>query len=261
VHALKVAAMPVAAAFRTCLVERALPPGWTLRCFGSVGSTQDVARAADDGDRTIFLADHQTAGRGRRGRAWLAAPGSGLLLSVLFRSAGSPPTPRRYTTAVSLALADAIRELAPELEPRLKWPNDVMLGERKVAGVLAEADSSADHLRVIVGVGVNVDAERAELDAVGPTATSLRAATGRRVAREDLLVAFVRRLDGWLGRPPAEVYRAWEARLWGMGQRVRLADAEVDAEVVVLGVDAEGRLRVRLADGSERTTLAGELIL
>jgi BirA family biotin operon repressor/biotin-[acetyl-CoA-carboxylase] ligase len=252
--------MPAVRAFQADLVERTLLAGWALRYTATVGSTQDVARAAahdDADDRTIFLADYQTAGRGRHGRHWFGAPGSGLTLSILFRAPDSPATPRRYTTAVSLALSDAIGELVPAPEPRLKWPNDVMLGERKVAGVLTEADSAG----VIVGVGVNVNADAHELEQAARSATSIRLAAGRRVSREELLIAFIRRLEDWLQEPAADAYAAWERRLWGMGQRLRYADGDVDDEVVVLGVDVQGRLRLRLADGSERLALTGELIL
>jgi BirA family biotin operon repressor/biotin-[acetyl-CoA-carboxylase] ligase len=249
---------------RVDLVDRALPTGWALRYAATVGSTQNVARAAARAgarDRTIFVAESQAAGRGRQGRRWVAAPGSGLTFSILFRSEDSRPTPRRYTTAVSLALTDAIRAIVPSLEPCLKWPNDVMLDKRKVAGVLAEADSSGNALQVIVGVGVNVNADHDELSQIGPTATSLLAAAGRPVPREDLLVAFVDRLEHWLVQSTASAYVAWEAQLWGIGQRLRYADGDLNGDVVVLGVDEDGRLRVRLADGSERLTLTGELIL
>jgi len=241
-----------------------LPAGWSLRYAPVVGSTQDLARAAADAgvaDGTIFLADYQTAGRGRHGRRWLAAPGSALTLSILFRDARPEPAPRLFTTMVAVALAGAIEEMVPTLRPRIKWPNDVMLGTRKVAGVLAEAQWNGAALAIVVGLGVNVNCTAAELAGVGNSATSLLLEGGRPVHRGHLLTALVRALERARSLPAAALHAAWQARLWGRGQRLRLTDLALDEEVVVLGVDEDGALRVRLADGRLRRTVTGELIV
>lgn len=248
---------------RTSDIQVALPTGWRLRYWPTVGSTQDLARAAAAAgapDRTIFLADEQTAGRGRHGRRWLAPPGTALTLSILFRGHRSPP--HWYTMLVSMAVTDAVCQLEPMLQPRVKWPNDVMLDDRKVAGILAEAQWSDGALSaVVVGAGVNVNLHAAQLDGVGSPATSLLVAAGHLVNRGRLLQALVEWLDVWSAKPPAELHAAWERRLWGRGQQLRLADLQTDEVVVVLGVDADGALRVRAADGSERRTVTGELIV
>ena len=241
-----------------------LPPGWSAHLFERVESTQDLARAAartGAPDRSIFVADEQTAGRGRQRRHWMARPGSGLLLSILFRERSVTPLPWRYTSLASLALIEAIERLLPELRPAIKWPNDVVLGRCKVAGVLAESASDGEQLLVVVGVGVNVASSADELITVGGRATSLALAVGRPVDRGALLRLFVDRLDAWLARSLDEARAAWQARLWGRGQRLRLADPDRVQDVVVLGADADGALRVRLPDGSERRTTTGELIL
>ena len=160
----------------------ALPPGWTATYLESVPSTQDVAReaaAAGSPGRTIFVANLQTAGRGRQGRSWIAPAGAALMLSTLFRERGTELFPHRYTMAVSVALAQAIEQLAPGLKPEVKWPNDVMLGGRKVAGVLAESTWNEQDLAVIVGVGINVNTSAADLAEAAPTATSIAAESGR----------------------------------------------------------------------------------
>ncbi len=229
-----------------------LPAGWSLRYAPVVGSTQDLARAAADAgvaDGTIFLADYQTDGRGRHGRRWLAAPGSALTLSILFRDARREPVPRLFTTMVAVALAGAIEEMVPTLRPRIKWPNDVMLGTRKVAGVLAEAQWNGATLAIVVGLGVNVNCTAAELAGVGP------------VHRGQLLAALLRGLERARSLPAAALHATWQARLWGRGQRLRLTDLALDEDVVVLGVDEDGALRVRLADGRLRRTVTGELIV
>src|ERR1051326_5424969 len=116
---------------------------WYGQSFKEVASTQDLARAAAASgapDRSIFVAEYQRAGRGRQGRTWLAPPGTALLMSILFRETTSPsmPVPWRFTSLVSLSIAQAVDELLPACSPSIKWPNDLMLGDRKVAGVLAE---------------------------------------------------------------------------------------------------------------------------
>jgi BirA family transcriptional regulator, biotin operon repressor / biotin---[acetyl-CoA-carboxylase] ligase len=248
-----------------------LPVGWQVRYWPSVESTQDVARrAVAEGapTNTVFVADHQTAGRGRQARKWLASPGSALLMSVLFRESSRSPVPWRFTSLAALALCDAIGDVGAPLKPAIKWPNDVMLGNRKVAGVLAESAWDGDRLAVVVGMGTNVGTTAAELSQLGASATSLRDELGRSVDRGELLRAVVRRLEAWLRRSDGDRLSAWQARLWGRGQRLRLrgmaaegVDANQEADVIVLGADDDGALRVRLADGSERRTVSAEIIM
>jgi BirA family biotin operon repressor/biotin-[acetyl-CoA-carboxylase] ligase len=240
-----------------------LAPGWTLHYYAQVGTTQDVARElarAGAPARTLVVADYQSAGRGRQGRRWTAPPGSALTFSILFRTTAQMPPPHRYTMLASVAVCEAIERLAPGLKPRIKWPNDVMLGGRKVAGVLAEGSWVGGALCLIVGIGINVSTGADVLAATSAVATSLRAA-GAEVERGPLLIAIVERLAWWLGQPLDRLHPAWQDRLWGIGQRVQLAEAGHDIEVVVLGVADDGRLRVRDPDGSERLTLTGELVL
>jgi BirA family biotin operon repressor/biotin-[acetyl-CoA-carboxylase] ligase len=243
---------------------KALPSHWQTHYFAAVDSTQDEARAASRQGarhRSIFVADYQRTGRGRQDRAWVTPPGVALLLSVVFRDTASPPVPWRWTSLASVALAEAIEEILPGLRPAIKWPNDVLLNDRKVAGILAETSWDGQQLLTIVGVGINVTTELADLAALGGAATSLRMAAGQDVDRGRLLHAFVRQIDAWIERPATERYAAWQARLWGRGQRLRLADLGRDEEVIVLGGEPDGSLRVRMSDGTERVTTTGELVV
>jgi BirA family biotin operon repressor/biotin-[acetyl-CoA-carboxylase] ligase len=160
----------------------------------------------------------------------------------------------------SVSVCEAIEQLAPRLGPRIKWPNDVMLGERKVAGVLAEGTWVGGTLRLVVGIGINVTSSAEDLASAGSVATSLRLA-GAEVDRAELLVTVVERLTRWLAQPLDRLQAAWQSRLWGIGQQVRLAEDGHDVMVIVLGVADDGRLRVRGPDGTERLTLSGELVL
>jgi BirA family biotin operon repressor/biotin-[acetyl-CoA-carboxylase] ligase len=115
----------------------------------------------------------------------------------------------------------------------------------------------------IVGVGVNVSTPATALAeaGLGGAATSLREACAQVVDRGELLLAFVRRVDHWLTQPVSELFAVWQTRLWGRGQRLRMFDLGREEEVLVLGVGPDGSLRVRLADGTERHTVTGELIV
>ena len=242
---------------------RRLPAGWSGTYRASLASTQDEARAlakAGAPSRTLVVADFQHAGRGRQGRTWLASPGVALLVSIVLRAPG-PPRPWRSTALASVALVEAIEDVVPGLVPAIKWPNDVLLDGRKVAGILAEASFDGQEQTTIVGLGTNVATTAAELAGIGQPATSLSLAAGRPVERGRLLLALVARLDAWLERSEEALRRRWEERLWGRGQRLRLAETDGEREVVVLGVEPDGALRVRLADGRIIRTVTGELIL
>ncbi len=243
-----------------------LPAPWQGQFFEAVDSTQDEARAAAQRGaptRSLFVADYQRAGRGRGARAWLAQPGSALLVSILFREAARSPAirPWRYTRLASLALVAAIDYYLPDAATAIKWPNDVMLDDGKVAGILAETSWNGQQLDVLVGVGLNVSA--APGDDV-PGATSLQAARPAGAApldRGDVLLTFVSQLQARCDEPEADLAAAWDARLWRRGQRLRLLDGGgEEEEVVVVGGQADGALRVRGRDGRERITTTGELL-
>jgi BirA family biotin operon repressor/biotin-[acetyl-CoA-carboxylase] ligase len=164
--------------------------------------------------------------------------------------------PWRYTSVASLALVHTIDRLFPQAAPAIKWPNDVMLYDKKVAGVLAETTWDGRELQVVVGVGVNVSAPPADV----PDSTCLQAAAEARIDRGDLLLTLVSRLEDLLSQPDDAVHDQWQSRLWRRGQRLRLLDRGLEDEVVVLGANRDGSLRVRTGDGAERTTTTGELL-
>ena len=240
----------------------ALPNTWRGHFFEAVESTQEEARSAlraGAPSRAVFVADYQRAGRGRQGRQWRAPADSALLLSMVFSEpAVGSARPWRWTSLASVALVEAIDALLGT-GSTIKWPNDVMLNDRKVAGVLAETTWNGRLLNAIVGVGVNVNLEAADL-ADFPNATSLRLASGRAIDRGELLSAYVERVDHWLQRNGDDLHHAWESRLWGRGQKLRLVEVAGEEEVIVLGAAHDGALRVRLPDGSERVTTTGEIL-
>lgn len=238
-----------------------VPGGWTVHRFAEIDSTNrwllDRARAGAP-DRSVAVADHQTAGRGRLGRTWEARPGSSLLVSVLLRPAVEPGHLGRWSTAVGLALLDALAQLG--VEARLKWPNDLVVGDAKLAGVLAEADLAGGEVRaVVVGAGVNLraDAVPAELAA---TATACETVTGVAPDRDTLLVGFLAALDRHLADPATLVEHARE-RSATLGRQVRVelgGDRTLVGEAVAL-TDA-GELVVRAETGTETVVAVGDVV-
>jgi BirA family biotin operon repressor/biotin-[acetyl-CoA-carboxylase] ligase len=245
-------------------IERvALPQGWRVLHEPSVESTNDLAReAARRGwpDRSVFVADYQTRGRGRHGRAWLCPPRAGLLMSVLLRRRDAPAY--TYTMLAAVALSEAVERLLA-LEPAIKWPNDIVVDGKKVAGVLAEASDDGREQTVVVGVGVNVNLDPEELSDL-PNATALSIEAGVPIHRGELLALMLERLDSWLrgGRFQLEdgLWRAWNGRLWGKDQVVRVQEGDETVVATVVGGDRDGSLILRLGDGAVRRMVAGELL-
>lgn len=240
-----------------------LPPGWRVLHEPSVGSTNDLARvAAGRGwpDRSVFVADYQTEGRGRHGRSWRCPPRAGLLTSVLLRRRELPP--QTYTMLASVAACEAAERLL-SVEPLVKWPNDVVIRGRKTAGILAEASDDGRERVMVIGMGINVNLDEADLDGL-PNATSLALEAGYPVHRGELLVLILERLDAWLALPTdrlaAGLWAAWNERLWGRDQMVRLSDASQEIVGTVLGADPDGALVIRTTDGEQRRVIAGEIL-
>ena len=246
-----------------------------VRYFDRIDSTNNEAAFwADTGaaDFSLVAADEQTAGRGRQGRKWFTPPGAALAFSLVLKDAPPAenlPAPQfisRLTALGALAVSEALRQ-EYRLAAEIKWPNDVLLGRRKVAGVLAEAHWLGDQLSaVILGIGVNVTAQSVppEGEAVFP-AGCIEAALGAPVERWELLRAILGHLAAWRQRLGSAAFMpAWEERLAFRGEWVRLAgSAELQSaqagEALVLGLDAQGRLRVRDRQGAEFALQTGEV--
>jgi BirA family transcriptional regulator, biotin operon repressor / biotin---[acetyl-CoA-carboxylase] ligase len=150
------------------------PVDWHVTHVAQTGSTNaDLMRAAAAGapDRSVLVAGHQTAGRGRLDRTWEAPPGANLLVSVLFRSNFDPASPHSLTQAVAVAAARTAEALAGR-RPDLKWPNDLLLDEAKLGGILAQSSQTAGQMYVVVGMGLNIGwapPEAARLAGLTPT--------------------------------------------------------------------------------------------
>ncbi|HEX3512922.1 MAG TPA: biotin--[acetyl-CoA-carboxylase] ligase [Trebonia sp.] len=236
---------------------------WTaLDVVASTGSTNAdlLARAAADGgapEGQVLVAEEQTAGRGRLGRTWTSVPGAALTFSVLLRPVTVPAARRGWLPLIAgVAVASAVRSVTGAgsggaVDAVLKWPNDVLVGERKLAGILAE--QSPDGSAVVVGIGLNVatPADVLPVSPAGLPATSLLV-EGASVSRAALLLEMLRQFESWytafLADPdPARtgLLDAYRPLCVTLGQRVRV-ELPVGRFVtgVATGVDHDGRLLV-----------------
>lgn len=201
---------------------------------------------------TLVTAAEQTAGRGRQGRAWVAPPGSSILMSLVVRQGGEayPLLP----LATALAVSEACEAHAP-VECAIKWPNDVWIERRKVAGILLEGRPQEGW--AVIGVGLNVTTAKKEFpEELRETATSLVAEGAEDIDKERVLATVLARLDDWLRAKPVDVTSAWTHRDALLGEQIRWNGGEG----VAAGIDASGALLVDTDDG--RVTLdAGEVHL
>jgi BirA family transcriptional regulator, biotin operon repressor / biotin---[acetyl-CoA-carboxylase] ligase len=246
------------------IADLTLPAGYRLVAFDRLGSTNEEAKTlarAGAGAGTLVWAREQTAGRGRRGRVWVSPPGN-LYLSLVARPGGPPAAAAQLGFIAALGLGDAILELTgPALPLVYKWPNDVLVGGRKLAGILLESETAAGGPVdfVVVGIGVNITAAPENVEF---PATSLAAEGCGNISAAICLAAFVRHYDVWAARWRREGFAparaAWLKRAAGVGDaiRVRLDRATLFGRFVDL--DADGALLLQAADGSRRIT-AGEI--
>ena len=248
------------------LIERGLPVaeiGRHVICFGQVDSTNDVAFASAEraaGRAVVVTAEHQRAGRGRLGRTWRCPAGSGVLASVLLHEAAAALPAEALTVAAGLAVAEGI-ERAAAVETTLAWPNDVLIGPAKVAGVLVEVRSSGPPAggggRVVVGIGINVNAVPPPGEVSG-AATSLARAAGRDVERIEVCRGVLASLDGWV-RALAEgavelLHRRWLSRCEMVNRRFRFVAGGRDVAGRILDVHPMEGL-ILLCDDGQRLHL------
>lgn len=230
-----------------------------LHARDSIDSTQtEVQRLASQGapEGTVVTAHHQRAGRGQRGHEWWDDPGESLLVSVLLRPSSSPAAAPQLSLVAGLAVADALASAG--VAARIRWPNDLLVDDRKVCGILAEASSGRSANRgdgsgglhhVILGIGMNLNQTRFPA-ALAARATSLRLLTGRVCDRDAMLTTLLAQIDRhyvtWQTGGFAALRRAWLAHSLLPGQIVRLPDGTLAAGE---DVGDDGVLLARAADG------------
>jgi BirA family transcriptional regulator, biotin operon repressor / biotin---[acetyl-CoA-carboxylase] ligase len=234
--------------------------------FDSLPSTNtELARLASEGaeEGVSVVADEQTAGRGRLQRAWSSPKGAGLYFSILLK----PKIPQDHwpliTFMAALAVGDALRDAA-EVETDIKWPNDLLSGERKICGILAEAIDTPNGRAVVLGIGINLtqDAFPAELADV---ATSISEATGRPPEREAILAALLVALSRWYSllndvQGHEKIIAAWSSRSsYATGRLVRVSNGDELWQGTTSGLEQDGALRLLTESGEIRLVRAGDV--
>jgi len=238
-------------------------PAWDPLLLAETSSTNDVVREqARRGARTGFLvaASRQTRGRGRLGRQWESPPDRGLYVSILLRPQITVAEAGQLTILSSVATVDAV-EAVSGLRPQIKWPNDLVTGGRKLAGLLIETEPESIRLAfAVIGIGINVRQSEDDFSPeVRGVASSLYLATGQLYRRADLLVALLHAFENRLTKPFAETRRAWEASSLTLGQRVTLTTARGRTHGQALGLDESGALLLRNDSGQVETVTAGDM--
>lgn len=241
--------------------------GRSARFFTSVSSTNDVAREmARQGAEHGFLvvASEQTAGRGRAGRPWYSAPGAGLWFSLVLRPRMQAQRCGLLSLAAALAVAEAV-EKTTGVSAELKWPNDVLIGGKKLCGILAESELVGDRLRfAVLGIGLNTNRAQASLmpSAIPEAATWLSDHVHELPEDMTLLASILMSLerrceDLEAGRLKA-IIRAWRKRCVHLGKAVRIVGAPAPLEGVAEDIAEDGSLLVRTPSGELRPVVAGD---
>ena len=234
--------------------------------FESLPSTNtELARLASEGaaEGLAIVADEQTAGRGRLQRAWSSPKGAGLYFSLLLRPAIPQDQWPLSTFMAALAVGDALREAAG-VETDIKWPNDLLSGERKICGILAEAIDTPSGRAVIVGIGINLT-QYAFPKELADVATSVSEASGRQPERETILAALLRALSRWyslLHEPSGreKIVAAWTSRSsYAKGRLVQVSNGDEVWQGTTCGIEHDGALRLDTASGEIRLVRAGDV--
>jgi BirA family biotin operon repressor/biotin-[acetyl-CoA-carboxylase] ligase len=238
--------------------------GRALRCFYEVHSTNTVARdlaRAGAAEGTVVIADAQTQGRGRLGRTWSSPAGRNLYLSIVLRPRLPDARLGQVSLVAGVAVCEAVREWCPAV---LKWPNDVLVEGRKVAGLLVESEGAGAERFLILGIGVNLNATLEDFPPeLRDKAGSIRMVTNALVDRERFVASLLghleQRYDELHASGFAPLRAAWESLSVLIGAEICVDEPAGRTEGTALGLDEDGALRVRLASGAEQRILAGDV--
>ncbi|MCH4240082.1 MAG: biotin--[acetyl-CoA-carboxylase] ligase [Oscillospiraceae bacterium] len=233
--------------------------GQKIICLPVTGSTNDeIKKLAESGapDGTVVTAEKQTNGRGRLGRVWNSPPDGGLYFTILLRQPHLPKKLTNVTLLAGLAVCTALRESFP-VDARIKWPNDVVVGSRKVCGMLAETGFANGSFQwVSVGIGVNVN-NRIFPQELSRRATSLLLETGKPCSRCAVLQSILAHLEPLLGN--GILPKTYTELCVSLGRQVRFSRCHQNFCGTACGISADGELLVRLSDGQETAVGSGEV--
>jgi len=231
----------------------------------TVSSTMDVAfqmavQGAPEG--TVVCAENQTKGRGRLGRAWSSPKGKGIYMSIILRPQLPPSEVAKLTLLSAVALCEAI-ESETSLHPRIKWPNDLLIKNKKLAGILTELSAEVDKVKfVVMGIGINVNTSPGALPEGG---TSLKNESGQSYSRIQMTQSILTAIEEWYGRLSREgftpVVERWKELSLTLGKRVRISDPAGKVEGEAIDLDTDGGLLIREDSGLITKRMAGDVLL
>ena len=235
--------------------------GWHIHYYPEVTSTMDMARdlaRKNCPDFTVVIAGRQTRGRGRLKRRWLSDDG-GLYFTMVLR----PPIPVqmsfRLNFLASLTLAKVIRQML-KIDAMVKWPNDILVEEQKVSGMLSELEAEADRVFFInIGMGINVNNDPSGAE---PGASSLKKIAGREVSKKDLLAHFLEEFGDCMKKADSlDIISEWKKYTVTLGRHVRIVTRGEESEGLAVDVDENGALVLELAKGEQKKIIYGDCFL
>ena len=242
--------------------------GRNIIYFDSIDSTNMyIKREADAGleDGTVVIADEQTAGRGRLGRGWVSSRGKGIWMSVLLRPQIDPSDASKLTLAAACAVCRGIRTVCG-LEAAIKWPNDIVIGGKKVCGILTEMNAEMDGINyLVVGIGINANLEADDFgEELKQLATSLRIELGNNIERKYLAAAVINELDKIYGSfvrsgNIADIMPEYRESSAVIGKQVRLLQKGSELIGKAVGINEDGQLIIELEDGTRKEVMSGEV--
>lgn len=256
-------------------IESMLPEGLAVTnvvYYHEIDSTNTRAKqAAEDGEKsgTLFITECQTGGRGRRGRTWESPAGSGIWMSLLLRPEIKPFDASMLTIVAAMGMKDAIEEIIGGgtgqggIHCKIKWPNDIVLGDRKICGMLTEMSAETDWINyVVIGIGVNVNTTEFD-DSIKDTASSILLQTGSSVKRSDVVVAFARHFSRYYDEFLKECNLSgladdYNKALINVGRDVKIVERDGNFVAKAVGIDETGSLIVE-KDGDTKRIVAGEV--
>ncbi|MDP8214066.1 MAG: biotin--[acetyl-CoA-carboxylase] ligase [Candidatus Euphemobacter frigidus] len=242
--------------------------GIPLHFFRTIDSTNDFAKkiAGRGGpEGTLVVSEEQTAGRGRMGRSWISPPGTGIWMSLLLRPPFLPSQAPLITSLAAVAVAGSIRRVTG-LPAGIKWPNDIIINDKKVGGILIELSAGERFVKyLIVGIGINVNTEDFP-EEIREHATSLRISSGRKISRMEILISVLRELERLYSaallsfdfKPILETYRSWSATI---GRRITATRSGREFSALALDITPNGGLLIEKDTGGIEEIISGEVQL
>lgn len=234
--------------------------------YDEIDSTNNRAKEAGDNKAphgTLFVADMQVAGKGRRGRVWQSPAGSSIYMTILLYPEISPLKAPQLTLVMAIAVAEGIKEVTG-LDTKIKWPNDIVVNGRKICGILTEMSTEIDYINhVVIGAGINVNQDDFPED-IRKTASSLKMELGKQVKRSELIAAIMKSFE-----KDYEIFvktedlsglqEIYNSMLVNLDRDVKVLEPGNEYEAHALGINKTGELIVRTPEGEEKEIYAGEV--